>query len=272
MNYEVLSMWEYIWQLFVSFYSNPSGLGIGIALALGAIWLGSFAPPVHKRPWLWAVLAGGAIIFGPAIAFVQVPLQFVVNQALLHFWNQATLEQHLLFAAIPAMLFTGLVQEGLKLVPALVYRRYRRPISDRDAIILGAVAGAGFGIFEAVWVCNTIFASGFTWATVQLHGWQALFGFWERFSAVGFHTAATALAIYGWNKGKGWQFYLLVAFCHIILNYSVVLLAAGILTAVQIEIYASVFAVAVLVPALWLRWRKPGQESDIEDTSTWSVE
>jgi len=265
-------MWANIWQLFISFYSNPGGWGIGIALALGAIWLGAFAPPVHKRPWLWAVLAGGAILFGPTIAFIQAPLQFGANKALLHFWDQATLQQQLLFAGIPVLLFTGLVQEGLKLVPPLVYMRRQAPISNRDALILGAVAGAGFGIFEAVWVLNTVFASGFTWATVQLHGWQALFPFWERFSAIGFHTAATALAIYGWNKGKGWQFYLLVAFLHIILNYSVLLLAAQVLTMVQVEIYVSMLAAAILATALWLRWRRPGQESGIENTSGESAE
>ncbi len=265
-------MWENIWQLFISFYNNPSGWGIGVALALGAIWLGAFAPPVHKRPWLWAVLAGGAIIFGPTIAFVQVPLQFGANQALLHFWDQATLQQHLLLAGIPAMLFTGLVQEGLKLVPPIIYMRRSRPISNRDALILGAVAGAGFGIFEAVWVLNTVFASGFAWATVQLQEWQALISFWERFSAIGFHTAATALTIYGWNKGKGWQFYLLVALLHIILDYSLILLAAHVLTMVQLEIYASVLAVAVLAPALWLRWRKSSQELGIESMSSGDVE
>jgi len=265
-------MWENIWQLFVSFYSNPSGWGIGIALALGAIWLGAFAPPVHKRPWLWAVLAGGAILFGPTIAFIQAPLQFGANKALLHFWDQATLQQHLLFAGIPALLFTGLVQEGLKLVPALVYVRRQASISNRDALILGAVAGAGFGIFEAAWVFNIVFASGFTWATVQLQGWQALLPFWERFSTIGFHTAATALAIYGWNKGKGWQFYLLVAFLHIILNYSVLLLAAQALTMVQVEIYVSILAAAILATDLWLRWRGLSQESGIENASSESVE
>jgi len=263
---------ENIWQLFISFYSNLSGWGIGIALALGAIWLGAFAPPVHKRPWFWAVLAGGAILFGPTIAFIQVPLQAGANQALLHFWDQATLQQHLLLAAIPALLFTGLVQEGLKLVPALLYMRRRQPISSRTAIIIGAVAGAGFGIFEAVWVLNTVFASGFTWATMQLQGWQALIPFWERFSAIGFHIAATALAIYGWNKGKGWQFYLLVAFLHIILDYCVVLLAAQVLSIVQLEIYCSVLAVAVLVPALWLRWRRSSQESSVKNISSGSAE
>jgi len=265
-------MSENMWQLFVSFYSNPSGWGIGVALALGAIWLGAFAPPVHKRPWLWAVLAGGAILFGPTIAFIQAPLQFGANKALLHFWDQATLQQHLLFAGIPALLFTGLVQEGLKLVPPLVYMRRQAPISNRDALILGAVAGAGFGIFEAAWVFNTVFASGFTWATVQLQGWQALLPFWERFSTVGFHTGATALAIYGWNKGKGWQFYLLVAFLHIILNYSVLLLTAQALTMVQVEIYVAILVAAILATALWLRWRGLSQESGIENTSGESVE
>jgi len=265
-------MWENIWQLFTSFYSNPSGWGIGIGIALGAIWLGAFAPPVHRKPWLWAVLAGGAILFGPAIAFIQVPLQFGANQALLHFWDQATLQQHLLLAGIPALLFTGLVQEGLKLVPPLVYMKCERPISNRTAIVIGAAAGAGFGIFEAVWVLNTVFAQGFTWATVQFQGWQALIPFWERFSAVGLHTAVTALAIYGWNKGRGWQFYLLVALLHIILDYSAVLLAAQVLTIVKLEIYCSVLAVAVLIPALWLRWRKSSQGSGIESISSGDVE
>ena len=150
--------------------------------------------------------------------------------------------------------------------------KYKQPLSNRSALILGAVAGAGFGIFEAVWILNTAFASGFTWATVQLQGWQALIPFRERFSAVGFHTGATALAIYGWNKGKNWQFYLLVALLHIILDYSAILLAAHVLTYVQIEIYALVWAIGVLAPTLWLRWRKPGQESGTESISSGSIE
>jgi hypothetical protein len=83
---------------------------------------------------------------------------------------------------------------------------------------------------------------------------------------------ATALAIYGWNKGKGWQFYLLVAFLHIILNYSVLLLAAHVFIVVQLEIYCSVLVAAILATALWLRWRGPSQEPDIENTSSGSVE
>lgn len=261
----------YVWQLFVSFYVNPSGWGISIALVLGAIWFAAFAPPIHKRPWLWAVLAAGAVLFGPTIAFIQVPLQLAANQAMLHFWEQATLQEHLLLAGIPAVLFTGLVQEGLKLVPPLVYMKYGQPISDRNALILGAVAGVGFGVFEAVWIFNTVFASGFSWATVQLYGWQAVIPFWERLSAIGFHAGATALAVYGWNRGIGWRFYLLVALLHVVLNYSAVLFAAHVLTMVQVEVYASVLAAAVVAPALCLRWQSPNQESDAENISSRSL-
>lgn len=257
-------MWETIWQLFISFYNNPGGLGIGAALVLGAIWLGAFAPPVHKRPWLWAVLAGGAILFGPTVAFIQVPLQLLADQALLRFWPEATL-QHVLLVGIPALVLAGLVQEGLKLLPPLIYLRRRRPLSKRDALILGAVAGVGFGIFEAVGLLGPIFTSGFTWTTVQTQGWLALLPFWERFSFIGFHAGATALAIYGWNKGKGWQFYLLVAALHIIVNYGAILFAAELLTAVQVEIYTSALAVAVLIPAFRLRWQGRGEAVIAQD-------
>ena len=91
---------------------------------------------------------------------------------------------------------------------------------------------------------------------VQTGGILALAGFWERFFAVAFHTAASALAGWGLARGWGWQFYLLAAFLHASLNYSVVLLQSGVITMVQLEIFAAVWAVLVTGGALWLRWRK----------------
>ena len=41
---------------FLSFFANPSALGIGLAIAFGAIWLAPYRPPLFKRPWLWVVL------------------------------------------------------------------------------------------------------------------------------------------------------------------------------------------------------------------------
>ena len=85
---------------------------------------------------------------------------------------------------------------------------------------------------------------------------MALAGFWERFFAVAFHIAASALAGYGLARGWGWQFYLLAAFMHSLLNYSAVLLQVGVFTIVHVEIYAAIVAVLVTDVALWLRWRK----------------
>ena len=98
---------------------------------------------------------------------------------------------------------------------------------------------------------------------MQTGGFWALAGFWERFFAVAFHTAASALAGYGLAKGWGWQFYLLASFLHAFLNYSVVLLSLGVLTHVQMEIYAAVVAALVTGGALWLRWRKPAVVAEV---------
>jgi uncharacterized membrane protein YhfC len=117
------------------------------------------------------------------------------------------------------------------------------------------VSGAGFGVFEAVWVHNTILASGWTWAAVETGGVLALLGFWERFFSVAFHIAASALAGYGLAKRLGWQFYLIASVLHGLTNYGVILLQAGVLTSIQVEIYIAVLAVAITAVALWLRWR-----------------
>ena len=157
-----------------------------------------------------------------------------------------------------AILLSGLVQEGSKLVPVVVYWwRKGRNIDPKLGLAIGAVAGAGLSIFEAQWAHNQIFAAGWTWEAVQTGGLVALAGFWERFFAVAFHIAASALAGYGLAKGWGWQFYLLAAFLHAFLNYSVAFLRTGLITGIQLEIFAAVWAILVTGVALWLRWRKP---------------
>ena len=102
---------------------------------------------------------------------------------------------------------------------------------------------------------------------MQTYGFWALAGFWERFFGVAAHIAFSALAGYGLAKGWGWQFYLIASFLHGLLNYSLVLLQAGLFTVVHVEIYAAVLAVLVTAWALWLRWRKGGTTADPEMSS-----
>ena len=174
----------------------------------------------------------------------------------------------ILLAAIPTILLTGLVQEGAKMVPVVVYwRRSGKNIDPKLGLVIGAMAGAGFAIFEAQWAHNLIFASGWTWAAVQAGGFMALLGFWERFFTVAGHIAFSALAGYGLARGWGWQFYLIASVLHAVLNYSIVLVQAGTLNVLNAEIYIAAVAVAVTAWALWLRWRKGAATTEPETLS-----
>ena len=258
-------MLEQIVGFFVSWFTNPSLLGIGLALVFGAIWLAPHWPPLFKKHWLWAVLVSSAILSLAAVSFIQIPLQIWAGQALNYFWSEEILMSWLMLAAIPQILLSGLVQEGSKLAPVVIYWwRKGRNIDPKLGLAIGAVAGAGLGVFEAMWVHNNIFAAGWSWEAVQTGGIMALAGFWERFFAVAFHIAASALAGYGLAKGWGWQFYLLAAFLHAFLNYSAVLLQSGLITIIQLEIFAAVWAVLVTAGALWLRWKKSAELAEPE--------
>jgi RsiW-degrading membrane proteinase PrsW (M82 family) len=258
-----MSLIDYMVNTFKSFLQNPSASGIhlaiaiGLAIAFGAVWLACYRPPLFKKPWLWAVLVSSAFLTLAAVSFIQIPLQTWAGQALNHFWSQEVLMRWILLAAIPSILLTGLVQEGAKLVPVVVYwKRSGRNLDPKLGLAIGAVAGAGFGILEAQYAHNLIFASGWTWEAVQTGGFMALAGFWVRFFTVATHIAFSALAGYGLAKGWGWQFYLIASVLHGLLNYSVVLLQAELLTVVHFEIYVAVLAALVTAWALWLRWRK----------------
>lgn len=250
-------MTEQMTGLFLSFFANPNVWGIGVAVYFGAFWLIPYYPPLFSKPRLWVIMAGSAFLALTAASFVQIPLQFWIGQVMGNFWSPEFIMQRILLFGIPQILMSGLVQEGAKLLPIVIYwRRESRSIGPKLGLAIGAVAGAGFGIFEAQWAHNIILASTNIWTALETRGVVALFGFWERFSVVAAHTAFSALAGYGLANGKGWQFYLVAAFLHSFLNYGVVLVASGTFTILQLEIYVFIYALSVTAWALWLRWRK----------------
>jgi RsiW-degrading membrane proteinase PrsW (M82 family) len=232
-------------------------IAVVLGLAFGALWLLSYWVPFRNRRALLLILIVSAFLTWTSVAFIQIPLQSWSGQALLHFWNQFTILKWLLIAGIPTVLLSGIVQEGAKMVPVVFFwLGSDRRINVKKGLIAGAVAGAGFGIFEAVWAHNTIFASGWTWQTVQTNGYVALLGFQERFFTVGFHIAVSALAGYGLSKGLGWQFYLLASLLHGATNYGVILTQKGILSIIGVEIYIAAFTVVLTAVVLRLRWKE----------------
>jgi hypothetical protein len=250
-------MLEYIASFLLSFFQNVSFIGVLLAFVFGAVWLACYRPPLFKQYWLWAVLAGSAFLTFLAIAFIQIPLQTWTISSMADMWGEDVVLQWALLAGIPNIVYTGLVQEGAKIVPVLIYRwRTENTIDPRLMLAVGAVAGAGFGIFETQWAHNSIIASGWTWDLVRSEGVIALAGFWERFFTIGFHTGASALVAYGLSKGKGVLFYFLAAIAHAVLNYSVLLVERGIFSFAFAEIYIAILSLIIAGITIWLRWRK----------------
>ena len=233
-------------------------LGIGLGIVFGAIWLIGYRPPIFKKPWVWVlIMMNSAFLTWTAVCFLQSSLQSWTNQALVYFFGLETVMRWLLVASIPSILLSGIVQEGSKLVPVVMgWLRNNRNMNARTGLIIGAISGAGFGVFEAIWVLNSTFASGWTWAMVESQGLVALLPFVERFFAIAFHIGSCALAGYGLAKGWGWQFYLVAAFLHGLVNYSVVLFQTHVLTAFQMDIWVAVIAVVLTIVVLWLRWKR----------------
>jgi RsiW-degrading membrane proteinase PrsW (M82 family) len=233
-------------------------LGIGLGIVFGAIWLVGYRPPIFKKPWVWVlIMMSSALLTWMAVCFLQSSLQSWTNQVLVYFFGLETVMGWLLVASIPSILLSGIVQEGSKLVPVVMgWLRNNRNMNARTGLIIGAISGAGFGVFEAIWVLNTTFAAGWTWAMVESQGLMALLPFLERFFAIAFHIGSCALAGYGLAKGWGWQFYLVAAFLHGLVNYSVVLFQTHVLTAFQMDIWVAVIAVILTIVVLWLRWKR----------------
>ena len=232
-------------------------LSIELSFVFGAIWLALYRPQLFWKRSLWIIAGVSAILTWAAVAFVQIPLQSWTGQAIIHIWSESTLTKWILLAAIPQILLSGIVQEAAKLAPVLFFWwRNKRNFTPQFGLIAGAVAGAGFGIFEAIWVHNQIFVSGWNLHLIGAEGFSSLLGFWERFFSIAFHISASALAGYGLAKRKGWQFYLLASLLHGVMNYSIVLLQTNKLTVIQDEIVTAIFAVALTIVVLWLRWHK----------------
>jgi RsiW-degrading membrane proteinase PrsW (M82 family) len=263
MLWDTMSSYLKSWFDFSGLAWHLVAIGIALAVVFGAIWLLSQWPPLFKKPWLWAVVVVSAFLTLLAVVFVQIPLQWYAAKAEQHFWSSATLTHWLLLTGIPALIISGLVQEGAKMVPIVAWWwRSGKKIDPKLGLAIGALAGAGFGIFEATWAHTQTFMAGWTWNVVSSSGWQGLLPFWDRFWAIAMHTAISALVGYGLAKGKGWQFYLIASVLHAAVNFLVLPYRRGMLTFNQVEILLAGAAAIITLAALWLRWQKDTEEME----------
>jgi RsiW-degrading membrane proteinase PrsW (M82 family) len=252
-------MWQEMWLYLQSWFQYPGIewfkvlIGIGLALGFTAFWLVGHWPPLFKKYWLWGVAVFSAFFTVLAVVFIQLTVQIWIENTAAEIWYPGN--SWWLLITLPYLLTRGLVQEGAKIVPMIVWWwRSDRLITPGMAMSVGAVSGAGFGIFEAVRVHLQTLGAGWTWEIYRAVGFEAIAGFWDAFFTVGFHIALSALIGYGLARGKGWQFYLIGAVVHLAYNYRRALLQAGNITIFQTEIYAAAFT--LVLTALVLLWFK----------------
>jgi len=240
------------------FWANASLLGWGLAVVFGIIWLLIYRPPFISKPWLWAVLVGGAILAPIIIDITTYALSFGISKLLTAFFNQQGVLTWGWLLSIPSIYIYGLIWEGAKLVPVMIYWwRKNREIDPKFGLLIGAAAGAGFGIMLVAFTNNFFIKEmNWSWAVVQVQGFPAIAGFWEGFWVLGLSVASTALAGWGLAKGWGWKFYLLAAFVYLVTNYNTVLVNYDIISVTVAQIIIGVWALIVVGVTLWLRERE----------------
>ena len=249
-------------------------LAIAIGVVFGGIWLFLYHPPVLKNNGLWLVFIAAAFLTWAAVSFIQLPLQVWTKDAMVHRWNPQTLStaRFILLSYIPIVLIAGIVQEAAKIAPVFFFRqRNKNDFTPQFGLIAGAVAGAGFGIFEAIWKLNLILPTigifnsysimlssvGFKSLQIILLGFTPIMGIFGSIYSVIFHIAASALVGYGLAKHRGWQFYLLAVSLNALINYGAFLAYFHKISTTEGIIWVSVPVILVTVFALWLRWHKP---------------
>jgi RsiW-degrading membrane proteinase PrsW (M82 family) len=169
-------------------------------------------------------------------------------------WGEAKVMERILLTAIPPALISGLVQEGTKLIPVASYWWHkRRQIDPKFGLIIGVVAGAGFGILEAQWVHSSAYFLG------SISGNAGATVFVERFFIVAFHAGASGLAGWGLARGWGWQFYLIASVLHGAINYVAIFSQMQTLSILQVELVIAVISLTVTAYALLIRWKKEPQ-------------
>jgi len=245
---------------FANWFSNPNFTAMGIAIVIGIIWYAAYRPPLRGGyGFLWLVMATSAILTLLAIVMIQMPLQALVGQLLTRAFAPDILVTWLYILGIPQIALSGLVQEGSKMIPMLfVWQRTERHLDAKVGLLIGAAAGLGFGVFEAMWALNQAYATGWTLAGASKEGFLAIAPLWERFFAVGAHVAFSALVGYGLATERGWMYYLIAAGLHGLMNYTIILVQSGLISVGTLEVLAALVAIGASAWALYLRYSGDG--------------
>lgn len=242
-------------QYFLAYFRYPSLYGIGIALAFAVLWLLLYRPPLFSKPAAWLALAGGALAGMLATAFILGPLNGLLS---VEQYIKDGQTGRLLLGGLLLVIAGGAIQESAKLLPVwLIWKRSRKTLEPRMGLLLGAAAGIGFGLLEAQWVHNLLFATGWNWDVFPTEYLSALITFWERLAMIGLHAGLSALAGWGMAKGKCWQYFAAAAGLHALAGFLSYLLAGGVISVLLMELALTVLVLVLTVVMVSMRGEMP---------------
>ena len=240
-------------------YSGVEGklilISAALALVFGIIWLLGYRPPFSKKPQLWLVAISSALITIIVLALIYMPLSYLLLSSV----HPSSVAEVLMWM-LPVVLLAGFLQEGAKMIPMLFFLRGNDKNDPKMGIVIGAAAGAGFGIFQLFWTYNQAFALGW-----RYDGIESLIPFWLAFWALTLHIGLSSFVGYGITQGKTSKYLSNAGFIQALVAYLPTLLVV-----ITEEVTTTYYILAVIIPIVVvitmaisynLRWRKYGSET-----------
>ena len=254
-----------IWETMVAYlrswfdYSGAEGklilISAALALVFGIIWLLGYRPPFSKKPQLWLVAISSALITIIVLALIYMPLSYLLLSSI----HPSSFAEVLMWM-LPVVLLAGWVQETAKMIPMLFFLRGSDKNDPKMGIIIGAVAGAGFGIFQLFWTYNQAFTLGW-----RYDGIMSLLPFWLAFWTLTLHIGLSSFVGYGITKGRTSKYLSTAALIQALAAYLPILLAVitddETTTYNILAIIIPIAVVIIMAISYKFRWQKYGIET-----------
>ncbi len=196
-----------------------------LVYALFLVALFGFRKLISKNSLTVFIL--GMLSFG-SIFIIQVPIQKLLSNSVF-FYNLSDILKAILYASV-----AGFIQEFFKALAAFY---------DNGDSFSGAVAGAGFGFVEVV----------FIFLSAPFVSFVAVL---ERIFTVMFHTSSTSLVMFGKEKNKFLIFYVGLSLVHMAVDTLAVLFHMHYITLSFTEISAAAISFLLFSAALFLYKKK----------------
>lgn len=208
-----------------------------VYLIFGFILSSPFIMRNYRKPLIYFAVILGAISYY-LLKITHIPLQewYASSYILPGIQSGGSLYYYAIFSA----LFTGLIQEAVKLAP-IILLFYLTKGMTKTPMIIGIFCAMGFGVYEA----GVLTGAGFQAGGISIISWPVF----ERFFAIFFNITAGALVGFSLNRGLKYILYALLGaiLIHSLSSYLIVLVQKKIIDFAIFEIIVALIYILFLL-------------------------